>query len=225
MPRVTSIQTALALTATLALAGCKAEVDLTLFTSDLIAATTMTEGMSAQTLLSFDAGTEAKCRELAPTIATAIAKGFPGAEFVECRKIEIATKAIFRVQVPITRANADLTTALSLWSDRAPTGLIGVVLKLDETRMEAIKAALPDEIRFLMAQQIEPSIRATVQNDATGPVALIVQGVFLDGKPYQVPETKKIDRRSEATIRLSDVGNTALLEGGSLITLIDDTPD
>lgn len=202
-----------------ALAACEPEVAISLYTSDVQAVLETGTDMTATAVLSIPASTEEKCAELGPTVLKAVAKGFDAPEFIGCRKADLETFAEFRIAIPIRRLPTDVTTALTLLVGDQNGGP-AVALDQHPPKVDAIVSALPDEIRYLINGPLNAQISANVQNDGAGPASIRVQGVFLDGQPYQLEHVATIERRGEALIRLSDVGNAGLHFGGALIYFI-----
>lgn len=204
------------LAAGLALSGCKTGLDANIFTTDVLAVSDTGKPLDTTATISIDATSEDQCAKFKDAIGKALLEGFSKAEFLECRKIEMTTVADFRVTIPMTAPQAAFTSALNIWAGEL-NGKIGVVLKPDFPRIDKIKAALPQEVTAMMGAEIEPQISLTITNDGTDPAKITMQGAFIDGKPYQLPETFEVSRRDELRIVLSDVGNAAFNNGGSLL--------
>jgi hypothetical protein len=201
------------------LAGCKTEVDLTLFTSDVMLAAKDGTALDATATISLEAASEEKCAEAKDAMAKALGSGFSKVEFVACRPDSFETWADFRVALPILPPKTESDRALYLWTGTSAEGFT-VVLRQNESTVQAIIAALPDDMRGLVQGTIETAISLTLQNDMTEAVTVAGQGVFIDGAPYQLPHKVTLARRAETKITLSDVGNAAIHSGSSLLFTI-----
>lgn len=213
-PMLKQISTAALCLATLS--SCKSEVDLTLFTSDIAAVARDGTALDASAIVSLEASTEEKCSEVKDAVATALAVGFSKVEFVACRKSDFDTWADFRVAVPVAQPDKTTESALTIVAGDLG-GTIGTTLRQNPDRIDSIVKALPRDMSSLVTGRLDAKIRLTLQNDLPGPVTITAQGVFLNGEPYQLPKEITLERRGEATITLSDVGNAAIHTGGSLL--------
>lgn len=198
------------------LSGCKTGLDLEVFTSDIVAASGGEAGLAARAILSVQAPSDDKCRDMAPQIEAALRTGFPDASFDGCARRDLDTVARFKIALPIVTTADDLPAALALMT-RPMNGGHGIVIKADMARVDAVIDAMPDEATTLLTGKPDPQITATVSNDLEGIATLTAQGVFVADEPFQLPKEFTIQRRDSLRITLSDVGNAALWNGGSLI--------
>ena len=201
------------------LAACKVPVDVTIYGSDALRAAISGETLNTPATISIQAPSDDRCREISEELAKALSKGFADVEFVECQRRKLDNFATFRVALPIT-SNADPAPAALFLLAAAPTGPIGLVLKADESKIEAVIAAIPDEAKGMLTGRPDALIRAVITNDAEAPLTITTTGTFVDGEPYQMPHDRTLKRRDEVQITLSDVGNAALWTGGALIATI-----
>ena len=209
----------LAILALTTLTACKTALDLTLFASDLVGVAETGTPLDATATLSVETGSKDKCDELHDAVATALLKGFTSAEFVACREDGMANLADFRVAVPILGAKAALQSALQI-AVIPVGGNFSAVLRQDGDRIDQIKAALPKEMQLYADQKLDPAISLTLQNDLADTAKVTLQGAFVDGAPYQLSEQFDVKRRGEIRIVLSDVGNAALTDKGSLLLVL-----
>jgi len=207
----------LPLAALMALAACKTELAVNLYTADVQAVLETGTAVSTTAILSVPTGTEDKCRERSGDITPAVANGFDKTEFTGCRQSGMDSFADYRISIPIVLREAASRSALTIRILPGEGGSPAMVLLMqDAAAVDRIVSALPDDLKMFLSQ-IEPAISARVQNDAPATAAILVAGAFLDGNPIQLRQEIKIDRRSEVVIRLSDVANAALAANRSAI--------
>lgn len=200
---------AVAVAATMGTAGCKADIALSVFASDVIAA----HGGATDRAVTAVVGIEAiRCLERGPEALPALQEQLPGVEFIGCRDGGMETFAEFRARLPLLPAEpagaapALLNVALKPHDEGGKLALF----YLDGTRMDATFRAMPQDIRASIAGELEPAISLRVHNDTASDWTFTVQGVFVDGQARQMPTDVTLPPRGEAMVRLSDVGNAAL---------------
>jgi len=200
---------ALAFLASLTLMGCKSELALSIFSSDVQAAAEGQADRTATAVLGIEA---IRCPERGPLALPAIQTGFPTADFIGCRDAGMQTYAEYRIRLPLLKLDpkqtppAPMNLALAPYDDRSTLGLLFV----DNSQIQAIADALPRELRYGGSGDFNPVISLRVHNDTAAHWTFTVQGVFVDGSAKQLPTEITLAPREEALIRLSDVGNAAI---------------
>lgn len=195
--------------AALALAGCKSDLALSIFASDVQAAAEGQTDRTATTVLGIEA---IRCSERGPLALPAIQTGFPTVDFIGCRDAGMDTFAEYRIRLPILKldprqtAPAPINVALAPYDDRNTLGLLFV----DQSQIQTIVDALPRELSYGSSGDFNPVISLRVHNDTAADWSFTVQGVFVDGNARQMPTEITLAPREEALIRLSDVGNAAI---------------
>lgn len=202
------------------LGACKAGVDANFFTSDVVAVARDGAPIDVTVTVSVDALTAEKCAENKDVIGAALRDGFSDVKFVECRQGDMTTFAAYRVAVPMVKPDTKTDGALAFWAGET-AGQIGVALKPDLARIDKIIATLPNDVQSGLSGKLEPMISLTLQNDLSGPATVKMHGAFVDGDPYQLPTDFEVERRDELRIVLSDVGNAAFYNGGSLMFFLN----
>lgn len=202
--------------ALISLAGCKTPIEATIYTGDVVSVAKTGTAIETNAIISLPAGSKEQCAERGPTLATALAAGFAKAEFIECRTAEFDTYADMRVTLPIVPAKTEPTTALQIEAGISDNRT-GIIMRRNDAKIDAIKAALPDDVRLFADQAKQVQITVIIQNDGAEPARVGMQGAFIDGKPYQLEHMTEVARRASLKITLSDVGNAALMDKGALL--------
>lgn len=202
------------------LAGCVMETEVSLFASDILRAKDPSVAVDTTVILSIATGSKDNCQKYQAAIATALTTGFSSVRFVGCREgAGFASFADYRISIPIQDANKPVTGAVAVsvvWADEGAV----VALVPNADRISEIRKALPNEISNDFLPEPTIAITTVVQNDLDEPVTISMQGAFIDGEPFQLPHEVTLQRRDETVIRLSDVGNAAMKNGGSLLVTI-----
>lgn len=201
----------------LAIPACKTQIHANIFTTDVASAARDNAQIDAVATLSLEASSEEKCAEAKDAMADALSKGFSSVEFTACRQDKFDTWADFRVAVPVRQAQTEADAALMIWAAELEPGVIGATLRPNQSKIDAVIAALPSDMRNLVTGPMDTAISVTVQNDLGKDTAITMQGAFIDGEPYQLPHDSSVPHRGELKITLSDVGNAAIHKGGSLL--------
>jgi hypothetical protein len=215
---MTRLTTAVALAACTLTVACKAEIAIDLYASDILAVAEGGDPITTPAILSLDGQSNSTCAEMGPTLVKALGIGFPSVAFKGCRNAGFDTWADYTVEVPISR-EAAAATALAVTATR-DAGPVVATLTASKSVMNQIIAALPEDAADAFNNDLDVAITFNLRHDGNAELATIVQGVFLDGEPVQTPRTLHLARRDEIQVRLSNVGDAALLQGGSLLFVL-----
>jgi hypothetical protein len=198
-----------ALVATLGLAACKSELELSVFASDVQAAAEGATDRTVTAILGFEA---ISCETKGPLALPAIQISFPKAAFIGCRDGKMETFAEYRVHLPMGRLDPQATPPAALnvlIADVDETHLLALLF-IDPAQVQAMADALPKELQYSLSGDLMPAISFRIQNDTQADWTFIVQGVFVDGNATQLSTEVALAPRDEALVRLSDVGNAAV---------------
>lgn len=201
-------------------AGCQHETTVNLFTADLVAAADGVPDLQATASLLVNTGSKAACNQHSAVIAAALAKGFSAPEFLGCTDKGFEVFAEYRVRLDLRPMDSADATALYIGVARR-SSLVVAVIQASPGAIDRVTKALPENLRNPYNGPAKIAAQFVIQNDLADAVTVSVSGVFLDGKPIPQQAEVKMDRRDEARIVLSDVGNAALAEGAApVLTLL-----
>jgi hypothetical protein len=204
------------LCAAVTVSGCKTPVELSLFTSDVLAVEQTGTPLEASAVVRVNTGTQAKCLQHSAAIEAAMRQGFLSATFIECRQESFDSFALIRITLPITRKADWVESAGFVWVERVED-VIRVAASAGPAKYQQIVATLPAEIKDYATAAQEFEISLTLQNDLPDTATIRTYASFVDGQPYQLPRDIELARRGELSIRLSDVSNARVGSGGSLL--------
>ncbi len=212
----------LILIALLGLAGCKTRLNATLFTSDLIAAL---EGESLTTPLVISMESDGKCEENAPAALNAVASQYPTADFIGCDKIDYQTFARFRVQImvlPYTDKEPLPDQPFAIGINNSDARYI-VKYLTNPAAARAIWDALPQDMTKYREYKFDPVLLATLNNDLRKPITIVTDDVFADGIPVQGTATRKLPRRDQVELKMSNVTNAAFGNTSNYSSIVEFT--
>ncbi|WP_149588760.1 DUF7424 family protein [Tabrizicola flagellatus] len=194
-----------------ALMGCKADY---VGEGSIKAAQAAIDGKAATMtgVIGIETGSDTKCRELAPSLAEALATEYAGATFIGCTRRNFDNFADFRVALPVLPANTKSGPPLSMRTSLADdTVMVGLYLDLDA--VERLRAELPDDVTLFASGPIDIAVTVDVRNDTDAQVSVTTNGAFVDGQP--MPNRRVHDLASGAIIRIqpSNVHAAALANG------------
>lgn len=196
------------------ISGCKQQIDLTIFASDIVTVADSGAQVDANAIIGVNTLSAANCSARQGDVKRALSAGFRNVEFVGCTTRGVETFAEYRVRVPIT-APDQLTESAAYIGTTRRNGVIPVVLQIAPGAFAQMTAALPKDMQNPLDQKIEIVVTLTIQNDLPDAVIISVNSVFLDGAPYPQGHEVTLPRRGEIRIALSDVANAALSEGAA----------
>lgn len=201
----------IALAAMISLTACKADIELSIFASDIQAVADGATDRAVTTVIGVEA---LSCSERGPAALSALQSAFPKAEFIGCRDGGMETFAEYRVPLPLAKMDTATPPPAAMNVVIAPytetkTDLIALLF-INDTGLQAIVDALPKEFQYSMSGDFLPAISFRIHNDTPTNWTFTVQGVFLDGAAIQLPTDVTLEPREETVVKLSDVGNAAV---------------
>lgn len=201
------------------LASCKTHVSSTLFTSDIIAATN-DEKTTAPLVFTMKTNSS-DCVKGAEELVSAVKRQMPDVEFIGCEDIEFEEFARFRVQAEILAFNnvpPVPSQAFGIGVTEFANEYFVYYLKNPEV-LRAVWDSLPEDLTMFQVYELEPVLKAVLNNDLRKTVTVTTDNVFADGTPVQGTATRELPRRDQIELVLSDVTNTAFgtVDNASLI--------
>lgn len=205
--------------AILAMAACKHEAVVDLYTADIFAVANGATGLTTTASLFINAGSKAACAEHSQSIATALADRFTAPEFLGCVERGMDSFGEFRVKIDIAPVDSPNATGLYVGVEKRDSMTVAV-LQIAPGAYDAIVAAMPDRVRTSITGPQEIGARVNVRNNGSEPVIYTITGTFRDGQPVAVYTQFELSPRSEVKLALSDVSNAALAKGAAPIMIL-----
>ena len=208
----------LALALLLLVAGCKTNVTVEVYSSDLQATISNGEKLPVATLMEIQIPSADECEKYSGRIAEIMKGLVKNFNPRECKRKEMEAFLLADVQSPLLVGN-------EAW--KAADSLFGVVVSSDKKRVFVALnlekfATLNSRMRSEFHQTLkldESKVTMILHNDERTPMTVGLGGAMVDGKPLYQRRDVEIKRRGKATIELSNVGSAALAKEGQVMVL------
>ena len=209
------------------LCGCKTELDVNLFITDIKEVSIKKQPLLAESLIRVEIPSEDQLKEYQTKILNIIGRYFEAKEQRlqhEAREFTSFAKAV--VGVTVTHSQ-DSNPKSVIWLSTAQTsnGIIDLYIKVDKTGFKAFSDDVENEFMDKIKAD-ELTIIVRLQNDERNPVKVRVTSSWVDGQPIPLTKTYEIDRRKSITIKLSKIATANALETGRFpfAALVDNEP-
>lgn len=200
--------------------GCRTEVDLTIYLRDITDSITQGAEVTAPAVLSIEVPTLDSCNEHVGSLGATLIRYFGEAQTLGCTERGSSAFAEFSLSPPIRQPGQfDVPAPVPItvgWTDMGG-GTFQIGLLIQEVLYEQMLADLPNDIAMYAPDRPEVQFRVTVHNDLRDDATIETIGSFVNGFPYQLPREWALAHRDQIVITVSDVGNAAALEGGTLL--------
>ena len=206
-------------TAFLFLVGCRTDVTVEVYSSDLrTVATDDTAKLTAATLMAIQIPSADKCAEYTPQIVE-IMKGLVD-DFKPqgCKQEQMDSFLVAEIQSPLVPSMEAWEKSDALFGVAVLAHRETVAITLNRKKYAVLNKRMND--KFHQTLDLPKSkITMILHNDERGLQTYGVRGAFVNGAPMYEPQNVDVKRRGKATILLSNVGSASLAKHGYVIVL------
>lgn len=205
------------------IAGCKTDVTVEVYSSDLqTVKADATAKLTVLTLLAIEIPSSSECDKYTSQIVGIMKDFVPDFKPRECTREGMESFLVGELQSP-------LLSSMDAW--KAADALIGVIisatgsdlkdkvfLTLNRSKFAKLNKKMDDE--FHQTLDISKSkVTMVLHNDERTPQTYGIGGALLNGQPIYERSFIEVGARRNVRIQLSDVGSAALVKNGQVILL------
>lgn len=200
-----------------ALAGCKVETEIPVYTSDVESVMADGKFVDAEMVIAVPISSVEKCDEYGPK-AVALAKdAFRRVELGGCEKRGFDSVALLKVSITVMKTGeAKPTDAIAVGvSPGTVAGKSGTMISI-VAKPDAVERLLTKAEEIFYSKPDGITIQVMVQNDLKAPVRIIPGEAFVDGSPNLGGKAFTLKRRESLQVVPSDVRTAAFRQNNPL---------
>lgn len=206
----------------LVLAGCRTDVTVDVYSSDLKRVATGETSLMTSATMSVEIPSASECDKYSTQITNIMRGVVKDFKPQGCEQKEMNSFLLGEIQVPLLPILPVWTATEELFVVAVVAGRNGkgkhVLLALDQNKYKTLNKRMENE--FAQGVNLSKSkITMILYNDERGPMKYRVGGVFVNGDPIVAGTTRSLNRRKKVRIEASNVGAAFLAKHGVLAFL------
>ena len=207
----------------LGILGCKTEIKANVFSASIKERTENKESGIVYIDIVADFIEKGKCKQLKDEVVHFFARQYGSAKFVTCKTTPFDNSIVVRVPAPIEkmegmRSKTNKPIVIGIFQEERGIRIAWIT---NFTISDEIFAKLQDAVSPYsnFEKKLTTEYFVTFHNDEKTPINLIVDRVFVDGKPVAKRKVISLRSRESINISLSNLANDSLNTGAGQETI------
>lgn len=201
------------------IAGCKTDVTVELYSSDLQrVGADKTAILMVSTLMAIEIPSSKECDKYTSQIVTIMKGLVQDFKPRECTTRGMDSLLMAELQSPLLPSMDAWKAADALFGVAISSEQNAVVITLNRDKFAALNKRMNDEFHQTL-NLAESKVTMILHNDERTPQTYGLGGALVNGQPIYERRDIEIEARRKATIQLSDIGSASLVKYGQVIVL------
>ncbi|MGS4945160.1 DUF7424 family protein [Meridianimarinicoccus sp. RP-17] len=203
---------------TLALGGCQVQSKSEIYLSDVKRVAMEDVELSTPLTFRFEIASSSECQSAIAALEPALGQYYQSVDMRGCENEGVYSFVVARVMASMVRLDSEKAETIDQpvyltvmqWDD---VEALAVGFASTPASIVDFQAALPERATDFVRKEPDIRLSATVHNDMSGVVDIIVQSAIVNQYPVAPPfsVTYKVSRRDKLEVVLSDVANAAFV--------------